>query len=536
VLTTPMTLKSFKIRFSPVILLVLAVSLWCTGVNVTQINAAVQDNDLAVYEYSIMRPDAEQLREWKAAVEAAPKAYIDPWIAQDLLYGGSLDLLPNLQYTPSERNQGYCGNCWVWAGTGVLEVALNVQGGTKDRLSIQYFNSCDDSNYWGHACCGGNLDEFAQGYIILGQAIPWSNTNAGYDDYFGVSSCYADSDVSCASISTSPNYPINFMQAETIVTHGVAAQTAIANIKNVLNQGKAIWFAFYLANDSDWNNFFSFWLNQPETAVWDPDFSCGHTWIDGEAGGHAVVCVGYNDNDPDNSYWIMLNSWGTAGGRRPNGLFRLNMDMNYSCSVRMGATNYYSFDWQTLNVDFGAGGEPEIPTVTSFSINNGATSTTVRKVTLNNSARGIPTHYMASESSTFVNAAWQSYSAAPSFLLRNQSGTRTVYFKVKNDLGESAIVSDTIQLNLRPRITSFAINNGAATTQNRTVTLNNTATENPTAYMASESSSFSGAVWKTYSTAPTFTLSPGNGTKTVYFKVKNSVGRSAISTDTIVKQ
>jgi hypothetical protein len=531
-----MILKNLKGRFMHVIATALAVFVWCASVDVMPIGAALQDSGLAIYEYSIMHPDAEQLREWKAAFEAAPKAYIDPWIAMDIPAGGAFDLLSNLQYTPSERNQGYCGNCWVWAGTGVLEVALNVQGGPKDRLSIQYFNSCDNSNFWGHACCGGNLEEFAQGYEILGEAIPWSNTNASYSDYYGVSSCSDDSDVSCASISTSPDYPINSMQAETTVTHGVTAQTAIANIKNVLQQGKAIWFAFYLANDSDWNNFFSFWQNQSESVVWDPNFSCGHTWINGQGGGHAVVCVGYNDDDPNNSYWIMLNSWGTAGGKRPNGLFRLSMDMNYNCTFRQGTTNYYSFDWQTLSVDIGEVGDPDTPTVTSFSINNGASSTTKRKVTLNNSATGVPTHYMASEKPTFLGAAWQPYSTTPNFLLRLLTGTRTVYFKVKNDIGESAVVSDTIQLTLRPKITGFTINNDASTTRSSTVTLNNTATENPTHYMASESSSFSGATWRPYSTAPTFSLSSGNGTKTIYFKVKNTVGRSPIETDIILKQ
>jgi hypothetical protein len=518
------------------VVLLFAATAWCSDTGLSKGEAAVQENDPAIYEYSIMRPDVEKLREWKAAVGAAPKAYIDPWVAMEIPARGSLDLLSNLQYTPSERNQGYCGNCWVWSGTGVLEVALNIQGIPKDRLSIQYFNSCDNSNYWGNACCGGNLDEFAQGYDILGQTIPWANTNAAYGDYYGVSSCSDDSNVSCPSIATSPNYTINFIQTESITTQGVSAQTAITNIKNVLHQGKAIWFAFYLANDSDWNNFFNFWSSQSEAAIWDPDFSCGHTWIEGEGGGHAVLCVGYNDDDPDNSYWIMLNSWGTAGGNRPNGLFRLSMNMNYACTVIIGGRNYYSFDWQTLSVDFGESSNPDAPTVTSFSINGGATSTTKRIVTLNNSATESPTYYMASESSSFNGATWQTYSTAPSFTLSSSAGTKTVYFKVKNDTGESAVVSDTIRLNSKPTVTIFAINNGISSTRSRTVTLNNSATGNPTHYMASEYYSFSGAIWKTYSTAPGFTLSVRNGTKTVYFKVKNALGVSGVRSDTILKR
>jgi murein DD-endopeptidase MepM/ murein hydrolase activator NlpD len=86
-----------------------------------------------------------------------------------------------------------------------------------------------------------------------------------------------------------------------------------------------------------------------------------------------------------------------------------------------------------------------------------------------------------------------------------------------------------------PTVIYFKINNDAASTTSRTVTLNNTATGNPTQYIASESSTFSGATWQTYSTAPSFTLSPGNGTKTVYFKVRNSAGvESPVVSDSII--
>ncbi len=85
-----------------------------------------------------------------------------------------------------------------------------------------------------------------------------------------------------------------------------------------------------------------------------------------------------------------------------------------------------------------------------------------------------------------------------------------------------------------PVVTSFAINGGAATTTNPVVTLDNTATNSPTEYMASESPTFSGASWQAYGTGPSFTLSAGTGgTKTVYFKVRNGSGESAPVSDTI---
>jgi uncharacterized protein YcfL len=296
------------------------------------------------------------------------------------------------------------------------------------------------------------------------------------------------------------------------------------------------------------------------------------------------------------------------------------------------------------------------PSISSFSINSGASTTTSQTVTLNNVCLNSPTQYMASESSSFSGATWQTYSTAPTFTLSSGNGVKTVYFKVKNSYGESSAVSATITLSITgdayepdnsftqfspitvtttlqsqsrsiepagdndyirfyvtsnnygrytfytqssintyghlydssqnqlaynddsggnyqfridynisstgyyylrvrgysssvqgpytlyfqyqpivqtPSVSSFSINSGASTTTSQTVTLNNVCLNSPTQYMASESSSFSGATWQTYSTAPTFTLSSGNGVKTVYFKVKNSYGESSMVSDTI---
>ena len=84
------------------------------------------------------------------------------------------------------------------------------------------------------------------------------------------------------------------------------------------------------------------------------------------------------------------------------------------------------------------------PVVTYYAINDGNASTYTSTVTLSNAATGSPTHYMASESSTFRGAAWLLYSSAPTFTLSSKYGTKTVWFKVKNSIGESAPISDSI--------------------------------------------------------------------------------------------
>ncbi len=297
----------------------------------------------AARNYPLMRPDAATKRAWIDSYQTAPRAFIDPAIQPRR---GSLSLLSHLQYTPSQRDQDHCGNCWAWAGTGCLAIALDVQESIKNRLSVQYINNCGTEI----SCCqGGWLYNVVHFYADVRKAIPWSNTGAFWQD--GGGSCNS----SCSAISTSPNYPISAISYSSIPTQDVGQTTAINNIKNVLNQGKAIWFGFFMSTNADWVNFENFWSNQPESAIWDFDPTCGKMPDYGSAG-HAVLCVGYNDDDPQNRYWIMLNSWGTTSGR-PNGLFRIAMDMNYDCSEG-GLWGDYNHYWQTLNVTFGGGGAP----------------------------------------------------------------------------------------------------------------------------------------------------------------------------------
>jgi hypothetical protein len=87
-----------------------------------------------------------------------------------------------------------------------------------------------------------------------------------------------------------------------------------------------------------------------------------------------------------------------------------------------------------------------VPMLNSFFINNDSASTSTSSVALNNSATGSPTHYMASESQDFSGAPWQAYSLAPSFMLNQGNGTKIVYLKVKNAIGESNVLNDAIIL------------------------------------------------------------------------------------------
>lgn len=296
--------------------------------------------------HPVMHPDQATLEEWVRSYDEAPAVDLAPPTLGGAAYASSIDLSSYLAWDSSnmsERNQGDCGNCWVWAGTGILETALGSQNGIRDRLSEQFVNSCGSGSS-GYSCCGGWLSNLVSFYKSYGYAIPWSNSGASWQD--GSRYCaLGASTQSCSGISTSTKYALSSISEATITTQGQKQATAINNIKYVLNQGKAVWFAFYMPTYASRLSFNNFWDDNAELDVWTPS-SCGQSWDETYGAAHAVLCVGY-----DSDSWLMLNSWGT-NSNRPNGLFRITTNLDYSCTFVYGSKDYYAYYFQTLDVAF----------------------------------------------------------------------------------------------------------------------------------------------------------------------------------------
>src|SRR5665647_1243715 len=220
-----------------------------------------------------------------------------------------LDLVP---YVPEERYQGLVANCWAWAGTGVLEAAHTSGNDVRDRLSVQYmdsnFNGGSGSDWAGN---GGSLSDFVQFYSDRRIAVPWSNANASYRDAQSWCVEHNSAWVPATSIATDPHYDVLSIADERVQTRAVGSPQARANIKAVLEGGRAVYLAFRLPDQTAWDAFDQFWRTQSESAVFSMAPYDGQTWS-ATAGGHAVLVVGYDDTDAGNPYWIVLNSWGTV--------------------------------------------------------------------------------------------------------------------------------------------------------------------------------------------------------------------------------
>jgi hypothetical protein len=298
-------------------------------------------------DYPVMHLTAEERAAHNQTLLNARAAAIDKQLQMELQSdeeGSDFSLLPLLSYIPSERDQGHVGNCWVWAGTGIMEIALNVQLGIMDRLSIQYL----DSNYNGGsgdswAGFGGYAYSLADFYNEQQMIIPWSNINAYYQDYNSTTGAAVAAD----EIAANPCYLLESVSYAHIETYNVGQETAILNIKNILHQNKGVLFGFTMANGEYWGQFFDFWDEESESALWYSDFSGGLEFDEESGGAHAVLCVGYDDSDPDPAKhcWILLNSWGDSAGR-PNGLFRIPMYYDYDVA---DADGVFNTEWWTID-------------------------------------------------------------------------------------------------------------------------------------------------------------------------------------------
>jgi C1A family cysteine protease len=266
---------------------------------------------------------------------------------------GSFSHLDTFSYIPSEWDQTggmdeHCGNCWVWADTGALQLDLAYQKNFTDRLSVQYFTSSYHNGTGIWACCGGSPVWFADFYNTTKKAVPWSNTNASFVDSRSMCEKGESTAMNASNIEIIPYYPLDQVSALMISTNAqyeerpITNETAINAIKSALQSGKAVIFVY---TPDNWTPMMNFWNDQTEEDIFTPHLTQGTLYNDG---GHVMLILGYNDSDQENQYWIILNSWGSSENR-PHAIFRMNMDIDYSLQNPDGVNSY---EFYVLNVTY----------------------------------------------------------------------------------------------------------------------------------------------------------------------------------------
>ena len=178
----------------------------------------------------------------------------------------------------------------------------------------------------------------------------------------------------------------------------------------------------------------------------------------------------------------------------------------------------------------------------SIKINNGVTYTKSRSVTLN--LTGSDTGGSGLDKMRFKNdggawSSWGNYTTSKSWTLTSGNGAKRVYYQLKDKAGNvSSAYSDTIIYDSAPPTGSIKINSGATYTKSTNVTLNLTGGDtggsglDKTRFMNAGGSWSS---WANYAGSRSWTLTTGQGTKRVYYQLKDKAGNTSVSyLDTII--
>jgi hypothetical protein len=170
-------------------------------------------------------------------------------------------------------------------------------------------------------------------------------------------------------------------------------------------------------------------------------------------------------------------------------------------------------------------------------INSGAAFTTNTTVNLALSATTtLPIIQMRFGNDNSTWSAWAPYATSRIWTLTSGDGLKTVYVQYRDSIGRvSSSCGDTITLDATAPIGSVTINSGATFAGALSATLTLSATDGGSGVSQMRfSNNVSWSAWEAYATSKTWTLTAGDGLKTVYVQFRDRTGNiSSGSSDTI---
>lgn len=176
----------------------------------------------------------------------------------------------------------------------------------------------------------------------------------------------------------------------------------------------------------------------------------------------------------------------------------------------------------------------------SININAGAQYANSANVTVNASVSdtgsGPAQMRLSNDGSTW--SAWEPFAASKSWALTSGNGSRTVYAQFNDGVGNtSSFLSDTITLDAVQPTGSVNINSGATYATSTSITLSLFASDDGSGVvqMRFSNDGTTWSSWESYGTSKSWTLTAGDGTKTVWAQYKDGAGNTCQNcTDTIM--
>jgi len=206
------------------------------------------------------------------------------------------------------RSQGGCGSCWAFSAIGAVESAILINEGWNTNLSEQWLVSCTTAG-----SCSGGWPSAALGFLICGD---------GWYDPCGDCGPVRESDFPYVAWNAPCNCPYPHPYTIDNWGHIGGGFNNIEGIKQAIydygpvSVTVAVNYAFQAYNGGVFNG------------CWDGTVN------------HAVVLVGWDDDQGPEGIWFLRNSWGGSWGE--GGYMRIP----YGCSKVGGSACYveYRFD------------------------------------------------------------------------------------------------------------------------------------------------------------------------------------------------
>ena len=166
----------------------------------------------------------------------------------------------------------------------------------------------------------------------------------------------------------------------------------------------------------------------------------------------------------------------------------------------------------------------------NFVLNRGNNYTAERDVALALTSTG--SDYMAFSNDGITYSAWEAYSNSKSWTLAEGDGAKTVFVRLKDEAGNIYTASSGINLDTAPPSGTFAINDGNG--YSMTIDVSLTLDFDDAVQMKFSNDGISYGDWEPYADSKEWVLPIGEGVKTVYVKLKDTVGNEGTNSDTIV--
>jgi len=203
----------------------------------------------------------------------------------------------------SVKNQGNCGSCWAFGTVGPLESKIKIHDGLEKNLSEQYLVSCNTD---GWSCSGG---WWAHNYHQW--KIPPGEPAAGavYE---------ADFPYQAANVPCNPPHPHHEKITSWSYVGSQYGVPSVAAIKQAIYDRGPV--AVAVCVGPAFQNY--------SNGVFQTNETCSGSV------NHAVVLVGWDDNQGSGGVWYLRNSWGAGWGE--DGYMRIG----YGVSKVGYAANY----------------------------------------------------------------------------------------------------------------------------------------------------------------------------------------------------